>query len=144
MYGSLVQWSKIVQNPSRHLKTVIWSKLPYWGPKIYKPLSTIQWAAWHGTWNLCNHALDISLFHTGNFVVMVFTTVRPPPQPCTHTRSRARAHTTPDPPIRLKNIIGVHTLVHINHINYVLHNLENTFLYTDNIYETDTSSIIST
>ena len=59
------------------------------------------------------------------------------------THARARAHTQ-NPPIHLKNIIGVHTLVHINHINYVLHHVENTSLYTDNIYETDTRSIIST
>ena len=58
-----------------------------------------------------------------------------------HTYIHTYTHT--DPLIHLKIIIGVHTLVHINHINDVLHHLENTPLYTDNIYEIETRSTIS-
>ena len=63
---------------------------------------------------------------------------------CVCVAIQQHTHTHADPPIHLKNITGVHTLVHINPINYVLHHLENTSLCTDNIYETETRSIIST
>jgi len=77
-------------------------------------------------------------------ILMLFYNDSCPKCMCVHVAIQQHTYTHTDPLIHLKNIIGVHTLVHTNHINYVLHHLENTSLYTGNIYETETRSIIST